>query len=300
MDFRRLDAPFGVEVLGANLARDGQRSEVLEALVDALHTHRVVVIRDQILDSRAFADFGTQWGDPIVHALSHGRADLCPDGVPEVLILGNTGRAGQSEKHRMSAVFWHTDQAYEDQPASATMLYCLKAPRVGGQTQLTDMVAAYDALPGAIKTAIDGLVAVHSYAAGSGRDGEYNAAADLTPEDRARLPAVRHPLVIEHPFTGRKALYAVAGTPFEIDGLPSHEAETLLSMLKHHALQPQFRYDHFYEVGDVAIWDTFATMHSAVPIGAATGEQDARLVWRISCRGAPAPMRERRREATSA
>jgi len=39
---------------------------------------------------------------------------------------------------------------------------------------------------------------------------------------------IRHPLVRRHPYTGRKALYAVSGTSFAIEGMPDDEALALL------------------------------------------------------------------------
>lgn len=46
-------------------------------------------------------------------------------------------------------------------------------------------------------------------------------------------------------------------------------------------------YCHKYEVGDIAIWDTLQTMHSAVPSDTGTSEADSRLLWRLSILGKP-------------
>lgn len=42
-----------------------------------------------------------------------------------------------------------------------------------------------------------------------------------------------------------------------------------------------------HEVGDIAIYDTNATLHSATPIDVATGLNDSRVIWRISVHGPP-------------
>ena len=42
-----------------------------------------------------------------------------------------------------------------------------------------------------------------------------------------------------------------------------------------------------HEVGDIAIIDTNATLHSATPIEVASGPVDSRVVWRISTHGPP-------------
>ena len=91
------------------------------------------------------------------------------------------------------------------------MLYAVKVPDTGGETRFADQQAAYDELDAATKLRIDGMKALHFYAATAGRDGEF-ACAPLSEEQAALVPPVRHRLVREHSVTGAKALYAVAGT----------------------------------------------------------------------------------------
>jgi alpha-ketoglutarate-dependent taurine dioxygenase len=166
------------------------------------------------------------------------------------------------------------------------MLYAVMAPEVGGETAFADMVAAYAALDEETQRQIEPLEAMHFYGAASGRDGENKASALLADQRRA-VPPVPHRLVRRHPVTGHKALYAVAGTPFSVKGMDDAAAAALLERLKRHALQPRFTSKYKYSVGDIAIWDTLSTLHSATPIKPATGPNDSRLLWRISCKGLP-------------
>ena len=69
--------------------------------------------------------------------------------------------------------------------------------------------------------------------------------------------------------------------------MDDEDAVALLEKLKDHALQEKYIYRHKYKVGDVAIWDTFQTLHSGSKINVATSEKDSRLLWRISVRGKP-------------
>ncbi len=287
-EVKKLDAPFGVEVSGVDLSRDGTRPEILKGLLATLHENRFVVIKGQNFDMERYLAFGRQWGAPIPHVLSRARMD----GFPEIFLVTNSGERQRDERFRLGAVFWHTDQIYELVPASATMLYCVKTPATGGETLLTDTALAYDALPEAMKRRLEGLRAVHFYGAASGQKGETNAAKALSKDEIKTIPPVTHPIVLPHPVTRRKALYGVAGTPYAIEGMPDEEAQALLAELKAHCLQPQFVQKHGYEIGDVAIWDTFATLHSAVPIEYGSTPEKERLLWRISCRGMP-PILER-------
>ncbi len=286
VSIRPVDGPFGVEVAGIDAAQ-GCGKALMRELVDALHEHRFMVIRGQELTKAQFMAFGEAWGEPIPHVLDHLRVR----DFPGMMAIGNTGKYGRKEEVRNGAAFWHTDQSYEAEPSSATLLYSVKVPEQGGDTLIADMFAAYDALDGDAKAQIEDLRVAHLYGADSGR-GDENIAAPLANEDQvAKVPMVHHRLVRPHPVTGRKALYAVAGTPCGIEGWGDEEAGALLPRLKAHALQDRFIYRHKYAVGDVAIWDTAATLHRGTRIGPATGEADSRLLWRISVRGRPAVCR---------
>ena len=290
IDIRRLDAPFGAAVHGLDLNAAPDDPDIIDALVDALHENRLLVIKQQNFDMENYVTFGRQWGEPIIHVVKRIRVESCP----EVALVGNVGERQRDDPLRLAASFWHTDQAYEAVPASATMLYCVMAPKTGGETMLTDTIAAYDALDDGVKARLEEVVVRHSYGAASGRDGEYDARGSLTEEQRNNVVPVYHPLVLRHPATGRRSLYAVAGTPEGVEDMADDEGQALLRDLKQHVLKPDFRYDHKYEAGDLAIWDTFATMHSAVPIAHASADpENTRLLWRISCRGTPATMKRR-------
>lgn len=297
MEVRQLEGPFGVMVSGVDLNAQGTEPEVIDALVDLLHQNRFVVVKGQRFDLEPYAAFGRQWGDPIVHVVK----DIRMAGCPEVTRVGNVGERQRDNRLRYGAVFWHTDQAYEAQPASATMLYCVTAPATGGETMLADTAAAYDALSDSMKARLDSLVALHAYGAGARQEGEYDPRVALSEGQLGAMAPVRHPIALSHPVTGRKSLYAVAGTPQGIEGMGEDEAASLLAELKDHVLQPRFRHAHRYEVGDLAIWDTYATLHCAVPMAhASADERNARFLWRISCRGTPVTVRRRRAAQTAA
>jgi len=282
MKFHPLYGDFGVEASGLDVSR-GLDDEILTALSQALYKHRLLVLRGQDCDKDAYLAFGRRWGAPIPHVLDHMRMP----GYPEMLVVGNTEAKDKKEEIRNGAALWHTDQSYEAVPASATMLYALQVPEGGGPTLYCDMVAAYRDLDEAMKARIDRLEVGHSYGAGKIRADELRVNPIINDDQRGRVPAIYHPLVRRHHVTGEPALYALGHGAFAIKGMPDDEAEALLDELKDHCLQERYIHAHRYQVGDIAIWDTFLTMHRAVPIDVATGKADARLLWRISVRGKP-------------
>ena len=282
MDIRPLDTNFGAEIVGLDL-NDPVDNDTLRKLTDALYSNRVIVIRDQNLDKATYFEFGQKWGHPIPHVLDHLRmADY-----PAMMAVGNTEEKDQNEAIRNGTALWHTDQSYEEAPASATMLYAIKVPQMGGETQICNMVKAYEDLDENTKTRLEAMQVAHQYGRGKLRPEEFGASPIMTSEQQEKLPTFYHPLVMSHHITGLKALYAVGQTAHAVKGMEDHEALALLEQLKDHVLQEKYIYRHKYQVGDVAIWDTFQTLHSGRKIDVATDNSDSRLLWRISVRGKP-------------
>lgn len=278
---------FGVEIYDVDLSRDISDATI-KALLDALYEHRVIVIKNQDLDEEAYLTFGRKTGTPDPHPVDHLRLA----GFPEIEAVGNSQERDKDEAVRNGAAFWHTDQCYEANPASAIMLYALKVPKTGGETLIADMRGAYDDLDQAMKDRIDRLIVRHCYSSTGGRYGDTKAPPIKTQDQQDRLPTVRHPLVLRHPATARKSLYAVAGFTTGIDGMADHEAAALLQSLKSRALSPKHVYSRNHTVGDITIIDQFQTLHSAVPIGLASGDEDARLLWRIGIKNAPGVLKD--------
>ena len=281
MRIERLPGSFGVEIAGVDVSKPDDGT--LRAIAEALYAERLVVLRGQNLTKEQYLAFGRRWGRPIPHVLDHLRMA----GYPELMAVGNTEAKDAKDEIRNGAAFWHTDQSYEAVPASVTMLHAILVPETGGETMFADCARAYDALDDNMKARIEGLQARHFYGAGSGRDGEKIAAPIINEEQERKVPPVLHLIARPHPVTGRKALYAPAGTAFAVEGMADEAGRALLTELKNHVLKPEFRTMHKYRVGDLTLWDTGQTLHSAVPIDTPRAEGDKRLLWRISARGLP-------------
>jgi len=66
------------------------------------------------------------------------------------------------------------------------------------------------------------------------------------------------------------------------------DSRAFLDRLEAHVLQPQFRYNHLHVPGDVTIWDNYMTLHNSPPIKSNIGSiDDARLLYRLACKGEP-------------
>lgn len=278
------ESGFGAAITGVDLAR-GLSDDVMRTITGALYEHRFVVIKNQSLDKQQYFHFGQQWGDLLIHVLDYLRM---PD-IPEMMAIGNTEAKDQDDDVRNGANLWHTDGSYKEEPTAMTMLYAIKAPAVGGQTLLCDMVNAYAGLDDETRRQIDDLRAHHFYGRAKVRANERPPSPLKTQDQVDRVPSVINPLVLTHPISGKRALYAVSHSPYEIDGLDAAETEKLLDDLKDHATSDAFVHWHKYEVGDILIFDCLATMHRSAPMDTAdTPDADnARLLWRLSTKGTP-------------
>lgn len=277
------DGAFGAEVAGFDLAASPS-PEDWRAVVGAAHRHGVVQIHGQTPDAGQLEHFAAQFGQPQPHILTHFHVD----GHACVLKLSNIVTDGKPWGLYDGANYWHTDMAYEDPPGAATIVYALKVPREGGHTRVADMYAAYDDLPEATRRHIDGMTVIHHYGNRHVLDeNSREAAGRLTEEQKKLVRNVYHPLVRPHPTTGRKTLYGVSGSSFGIVGMPDDEAISLLDELRAHAVQEKYVREIRYRVGDIAIWDTNCTLHSAQPLDPVDSPDDpqARLLHRVSVKG---------------
>jgi taurine dioxygenase len=285
---RRLSEPLGVEVTGLDLSQP-LADDALRQFLRVFYDNCVVVVPEQTLDLEHFNRFAGYLGKPKPHFLDHLRLP----GFDSILLLSNIHENGRPTGVYEGAAFWHTDVAYEDPPNTATLVYAIKIPATGGRTWFANQYAAYDALSPSMKARIDDLKVIHHYGNRADMDENSRTSAErLTDAQKARIRNVVMPLVRRHPFTGRKALYGVAGSSFHIVGMRDAEATDLLNQLAIHATKAEFVTSHRYRQGDLAIWDTFSTLHKAELLDRVDDPQhpQARLLYRISLTGHPASL----------
>src|SRR5207245_620252 len=126
----------------------------------ALLDHLVLCIRGQTLAPVAYREAMRIFGTLVPQT----RTGALHDEVPEILILSSEDRdhLGDGEKIVVGA-HWHSDDSYKAAPCALTVLYGVEVPATGGDTQFTNMYAAYDGLAPAMRRRIDGLKVVHKY-----------------------------------------------------------------------------------------------------------------------------------------
>jgi taurine dioxygenase len=275
VQLRKLSDTLGCEILGAKISAEMSEAD-FKTVEDALHEHLVVIVRGQKMSPDAFVAFAKRFGRPEPHVIDqfHHKAD------PSILILSNRKNdKGEPIGLADGGTYFHSDYSYLDVPARCTMLYALEIPGDDAGTTFANQRQAYEDLPEAMKQRIDPLICRHYYGNRDDLDEESRTAASkLTGEQKAKMHWVRHPLVRQHPHTGRKSLYAVSGTSFAIEGMGEREGCALLDELKKQSTQPKYCYQPQYRVGDVVVWDNCSVLHRAPLLD----PNQPRTLWRIT------------------
>jgi taurine dioxygenase len=256
----------GCRIEGVDLSTPLGRNEFGCAL-RALADHGVVCFPGQRLSPAQQVAFSRAFGELEVHV----SGAFQEPGHPEMMILSNMVRDGKAVGLEDAGQDWHTDMSFSKTIAFVNILYALKVPRRDGRplgaTLFANMADAYDALPEDVKRRIEGRTATHDFEKFwemmRSRGGAASTRARLTDEQRRRKPPVSHPMVMVHPISGRKSLYADPGYTVRIDGMPEAESDELLQFLFQHQLQSRFQYAHRWTEGDVLVWDNLWTLHNA-------------------------------------
>jgi taurine dioxygenase len=259
LEIRPLAGNVGAEVVGLDLSlpvSDEDFARIHRAHLD----YHVVVFRGLQITPQQQIDFSRRFGVLQIHVLKQ----FLLANHPEILIVSNIIENGQSIGLGDAGKFWHSDLSYKELPSLGSMLYAQELPAEGGDTLFADMHKAYDGLPDALRKAIEGRKASHSYTARySETKFEGNWRPTLTPEQLAQVKVVDHPIVRTHPETGRKALFVSEGFTTHIVGLPEDESQQILSELYAHSVKPENIYRHQWQDGDMVFWDNRSLIHLA-------------------------------------
>jgi alpha-ketoglutarate-dependent taurine dioxygenase len=165
----------------------------------------------------------------------------------------------------LGTFFWHMDGITSPiPPPKATILTARRNAPKGGQTEFASTYAAYEALPAEDKAELESLRVVHTVTA---------AVREVaTPEEldeNRRTMAHEQPLVWTHN-SGRKSLI-IGYTSDYVVGRTKAEGRALLARLLEWTAQPAFTYRHYWQVGDLVVWDNCGALHRVIPYATDSG-----------------------------
>jgi taurine dioxygenase len=256
---KNLSPVVGTEIGGLDLSED-MDADIVALLRAAVAERTVLLFRDQTsLTPSAYLAFARRFGGrPDLHTQRH----YCLTEHHEIFVVGNVVEDGKRIGASRVGLNWHTDHYHLPQPGLFTYLHAIEVPPVAGETRYANGLAAYDALPAAMKARIEGLKVLHSRA---------RLFRELFPEaseaemeaERQRVPDVIHPLVRTHPDLGRRGLYLGGEWGSTILGLDEGESRALFAELLEHMIGDDFVYRHAWRPGDVLMSDNRCSLHRA-------------------------------------
>jgi len=273
----------GAEVTGVDLA--ALTAAEVEAVKQAWYRHDVLIFRNQKLSDDDLLAFSRHFGD-LDPPPNQGAGRKSPPGYPDIYVVSNVldekgepiGALGDGE------AAWHTDMSYSRMPPDASMLYALEIPPSGGDTSFCSMKAPLARMPGRLLDRIKDLDIKHDGTYDSGGYVRKGMAASEDPRTSAGTP---HPIVIEHPVSGDKALYLGRRRNAYVMGLDLEESERLLDELWSYVETAVYR--HQWALGDFVLWDNRTTMHRRD----AFDPKARRVLHRTQIKGSGVPRRAR-------
>ena len=269
MEIAPLSSALGGEVKGVDLSQE-MSAELWQDIHDVWLEYKVLVFRNQDLSEESHLRFAKSFGElQPVRSATHIVGDDQPfmyianrpvNGVPGILPNG--------EMH------FHNDQSYYEFPCKAAFLHALEIPKQGGNTMFLNTVKAYEMLDNELKEKLSGLSVFNVY------DYDRNPTAPSDVYD-AEAPQFTHPLVIEPPETGEAALFTSRLMSHHIVGMERAESDALLNQLFDHAEGLALRYEHVWQIGDLVMWDNFASQHARTDFD----PEETRVMRRITVAG---------------
>lgn len=264
--FRRISvapvtASLGAEVHGVDLASPDLSEDTVEEIRSAFLMFGVIFFRGQSLDPPAQVRLARRFGELDRHPIVKGMPEY-PDVLEIVREAGAATNFGET---------WHSDNSYMSNPSLGSILHAIEVPPVGNDTLFSCSYGAYEGLSPALRSALDGMGAIHTAGvafspdtvSGGSFDDDTNAAMKYQKSDELVTDNI-HPVVRTHPETGRRGLYVNSMFTTRFEGMTEEESTPLLSMLFGVVSQPHLQCRFRWSQGDVAMWDNRAVQHVAI------------------------------------
>ncbi|ABW13111.1 Taurine catabolism dioxygenase TauD/TfdA [Parafrankia sp. EAN1pec] len=248
---RKLNDYVGAEVVGLDVDRLLNDSDVPAACLAALEEHGVLLFRELNISHQDQLAFGRKLGDVV-------KIPGYP--IPEVMEI-SFDPANPNAQYFPSNDHWHFDGSMDDIPAKAALMSASVVVAEGGETEFASTYVAYDTLSDEEKERFDDLRVVHTFESIQRR-----SYPDPTPEqkaDWASWPVREHPLVWEHQSRRRSLVFGASAS--HIVGMDVDEGRALLADLERRSTLPDRVLRHSWSVGDMVIWDNRGLVHRACP-----------------------------------
>jgi len=262
MNFNHLTGNFGIEIPASELTKMDQSTG--QTLQNLWHEHELLVVRDLDLDTQAFVNFCSLFGELQQNYFffqSHS------EDYPQVAKI--VKEAGEKKN---TGGIWHHDQGYYATPVKGIALYGIDIPPKGGDTLFTSSTLAYESLSSKMQQVVNSLNVIHTtelmlkkqpltklMESSDGNESGVERALKLMP-----LKSATHPAVCKSPITGKPFLYLNRTTTSQFEGMTRDESMGLLNYLFQHIEKPEFNCRVQWRPGTLALWNNHQVLHYAV------------------------------------
>ncbi|MET0146423.1 MAG: TauD/TfdA family dioxygenase [Ilumatobacteraceae bacterium] len=272
LDVRAATATVGAEVRGVDLRRLDDPTQ-RHALRQAFATHQVLHLPALAPTPEQHIELARVFGD--LTRPSSVKPSIA--GHPEITEF-HTG-AG-SEDGNGDNDHWHVDITFAEEPPGGSVLHGVEIPDVGGDTAFASTHAAFERLDPRWQRFLEGLEALHVPGSGILAGAAKYGLPEWEGTSVYDIPGTVHPVVIEHPVTGRKGIFVNPGFTKEIVGFSKPESDAVLRFVYAHVAATAHTVRFRWQPGSVVVWDNRAVWHQRVNDGDAS-----RRVQRIQLKG---------------
>ena len=254
----RLSPALGAEVRGVDLSQPLQDRD-RDFLRAAWSKHLVLVLRNNApVSADAQIDFCRTFGEIGARARP-AEARLEPENAPQnVMYVSNKREGGRIIGSLPDGEMeFHIDQSYLERPAIGGCLHALEIPQAGGDTLFGNLCLAWDTLPPELRRAVEGRSVLNIF-----HHSGYGTQSRKANNVKSASHRWVHPIVREHPASGRRFLYVNRLMTARIEGLPESESDDILFRLFDHEEKPEFIYTHKWRRYDLLLWDNRCCIHA--------------------------------------
>ena len=240
----------GAFVHGLDLSKPFSE-EIAEDLKNALSVNEVLFFRNQNITHHDHRRLAASFGSMQTHPAYPTVADF-----PEITILEN-------DRNNPSKIEeWHTDMTFKKYPPLGSILIGKIIPETGGDTMFSSLSKAYDDLDDNWKKELSNLNAIHSFEFGFKESLEEEGGRERLADALSSNPPVSHPVIKQHPITGRRIIYVNRLFTSHIEGDDSDNK--ILNFLLEHIHQEKYQYRFTWENNSIAFWDNRSVLHKPV------------------------------------
>jgi taurine dioxygenase len=253
LEYVPIDGPFGVEVRGIEWSDAPPDPALVDELTRAFRRHLLLVLRGQQPPTHEQSNTFWRAFGPLVLETPDGQFHYNRFSTEKTTNNVRRSKAGgnyvEADEAGLMELGWHSDQSHKPQFKKFSILENVTFGEGAVPTAFRDMYTVYELLPREMKARLEG------------KQGIFLDPRLPGPDDYPRLCEAMHPILSAHPDSGRRAVFGSEWTIHRIAGMSEAESAEVIEFLRVFAMENAPYYEHFWQEGDICVWDNFGVQH---------------------------------------